>query len=120
MSRSASSNIIKLRKHPGDEPRKVTLEGLTCQLDEDRDLAHRTDNPAAAIKATMAKAQLYGFLTEQAKARNLATEPEPKKLSNLEMARRFAFILEAAEHEAKEIGEVAPKLPGTANNATKK
>lgn len=44
---------------------RVTVESITTQLDEDRALAVRVDQPGAAIQATVAKAKLHGLLIDR-------------------------------------------------------
>ena len=75
------------------EPHGVTIEDIARQLDEDRDLAHRLGKPDAAIHATMGKAKLYGLISSQAEITNPRIDPEPKKYSDLEIARRLAFLI---------------------------
>lgn len=54
-----------------DTHRKWIGEKIACsinevvqQLDRDRELAWKCDNPAAAVSATMAKAKLLGFMDQ--------------------------------------------------------
>ncbi len=44
---------------------QVTLDSLLTELDEDRDLARRIDQPGAAIQAVSLKAKLTGLLVER-------------------------------------------------------
>ncbi len=43
----------------------VTKDILARECDAARDLAMATDNPAAAVTATMSKAKLYGLITDK-------------------------------------------------------
>jgi len=43
----------------------VTIESICEQLDADRALAYKQKNPSAAVAATMAKAKLFGLITEK-------------------------------------------------------
>lgn len=54
-----------------DQHRRWIAEKVACsinevvqQLDRDRELAWKTENPAAAVSATMAKAKLLGFMDQ--------------------------------------------------------
>lgn len=44
---------------------RITVDTLLSDLQEDRDLARRLNQPAAAISATMAKARLVGLLVDR-------------------------------------------------------
>lgn len=45
----------------------VTLESITKELDEDREMARNLEMPAAAISAVMGKAKLHGLITDKSK-----------------------------------------------------
>ena len=45
---------------------EVTVESIAAQLDADRALAIKQKNPSAAVSATVAKAKLYGLMTDKA------------------------------------------------------
>lgn len=45
----------------------VTVESLTKELDEDRELARKLEMPAAAVSAVMGKAKLHGLITDKSK-----------------------------------------------------
>lgn len=45
---------------------EVTIDTIAAELDEDRALAFKNDNPGAAVAATMGKAKLFGLLVERA------------------------------------------------------
>lgn len=45
----------------------VTVESLTRELDEDRELARNLEMPAAAVSAVMGKAKLHGLITDKSK-----------------------------------------------------
>ncbi len=91
------------------EPHSVTVEDIARQLDEDRDLAHRLGKPGAAIHATMGMAKLYGLISSQAEIADLRPEPEPKKYSDLEIARRLGFILARGAHELDVLNAIEKK-----------
>ena len=44
----------------------VTIEALTKELDEDRELARQEKQPSAAISAVMGKAKLHGLIIDKA------------------------------------------------------
>ena len=44
---------------------KISLESLMSDLDADRELARRLDQPSAAIQATVVKAKLAGLMVER-------------------------------------------------------
>lgn len=43
----------------------VTVDSITDELDENRELAREVNQPAAMTAATMGKAKIHGFLTNQ-------------------------------------------------------
>ena len=45
----------------------VTVESLTRELNEDRELARSLEMPAAAVSAVMGKAKLHGLITDKSK-----------------------------------------------------
>lgn len=45
----------------------VTIESLTRELNEDRELARKLEMPAAAVSAVMGKAKLHGLITDKSK-----------------------------------------------------
>jgi len=46
----------------------VTVDSLTKELEEARELALRIENPAPAVSATLGKAKLHGLLTDKIEA----------------------------------------------------
>ena len=93
------------------EPHGVTIDDIAHQLDEDRDLAHRLGKPGAAIHATMGKAKLYGFISSQAEIPNPRLDPEPKKYTDLEIARRLAFLISSGIDKANALSEIKKNQP---------
>jgi phage terminase small subunit len=63
-----------------DEARErtmVTVESLTRELDEDRELAREVAAPSAAISAVLGKAKLHGLLVDKTDNKiTLAVSPE--------------------------------------------
>jgi hypothetical protein len=47
------------------ERHEVTVDSMAAQLDADRAFAYQCKNPAAAVSATLAKAKLFGLLTDR-------------------------------------------------------
>lgn len=54
----------------GAERALVTIESITRELDEDRELARKLEMPAAAISAVMGKAKLHGLLVDKSEVAN--------------------------------------------------
>jgi hypothetical protein len=44
---------------------EVTVESMARQFDEDRTFAYTCKNPGAAVAATLAKAKLFGLMTDR-------------------------------------------------------
>lgn len=63
---------IKLRveqlKQLSQKRHMVTVDSLTKELEEARELALRIENPAPAVSATLGKAKLHGLLTDKIEA----------------------------------------------------
>lgn len=93
------------------EPHGVTIDDIARQLDEDRDLAYRLGKPGAAIHATMGKAKLYGLISSQVEIANPLLDPEPKKYSDLEIARRLAFLLAHGIDKANALNTIEENHP---------
>jgi phage terminase small subunit len=70
----------------------VTVDSLTDEFDENRELAFQTAQPAAANGATAGKARLHGLDKADAPTVNIAGD-NVIVLSDLELARRLAFML---------------------------
>ncbi len=58
--------VIKLQEE-ARERTLVTVESLTRELDEDRELARAEKQTSAAISAVMGKAKLHGLVTDKTK-----------------------------------------------------
>lgn len=59
------ARVAELRAHTA-EKYEITLDLIARQLDEDRALAFKCDNPSAAVAATVAKGKLAGLFVEKA------------------------------------------------------
>jgi hypothetical protein len=74
----------------------VTVDGLTTKLEATREMAMDTKQPAAATGAIMATARLHGLDKSDAKvAVNVQQNTAKVELSDKELARRMAHIIEA-------------------------
>ena len=56
--------VEALQKHH-QQRHAVTVDSLTNELIEDRELAHKNEQASAAIAATMGKAKLHGLLKDK-------------------------------------------------------
>lgn len=70
------------------ERHKVTVGTLTAELEEARDLAKRTEQPAAMVSATLGKAKIHGLTADNAVTVNVTnTLPESDKALLAEYAK---------------------------------
>lgn len=84
------------------ERSQVTIESITKELDEDRQLARDNDQAAAAVSAVMNKAKLHGLVVNK-------TEVTRKRaLEDLDDGEIDALIA-SAEGREDEAGEITPK-----------
>lgn len=56
--------VVKMQE-AARERTLVTVESLTRELDEDRELARGLEMPAAAVSAVMGKAKLHGLIVDK-------------------------------------------------------
>jgi len=78
----------------------VTIDLITAELDEARQLALRLENPAAAVSAIIGKAKLHGLISNKIEVK---AERMPKEEITLhEVARRIISKLMEVQMEAKE------------------
>ena len=74
-SRLLSNVMVQTRltelQEKGAERALVTIESITRELDEDRELARKLEMPAAAISAVMGKAKLHGLLVDRSENVNV-------------------------------------------------
>lgn len=78
---------------------EVTVDSLTDEYEEARDLALNIEQPSAAISATTGKARLHGLDKQESVQVNV--QQNTVKLTNLELARRLAGILQIGAMEAE-------------------
>lgn len=55
----------------------VTVESLTRELNEDRELARSLEQPSAAVSAVMGKAKLHGLITDKSKTDTTISASDP-------------------------------------------
>lgn len=77
----------------------VSVDSLTTELDEARDLAIDCKNPSAAVSATTAKAKLHGLLIEKTQLETLNKNVDNSRLSDAEI--EAIIIAERAKDKAK-------------------
>ena len=66
---NVQSRLAELQER-GAERALVTIETITKELDEDRELARKLGMPAAAVTAVMGKAKLHGLLIDRSEVAN--------------------------------------------------
>jgi phage terminase small subunit len=78
----------------------VTVDSLTRELDEDRELARSLAMPSAAISAVMGKAKLHGLASDRMALGGDAKNPTPIQIaSSKDIARAMLLIISRAEQE---------------------
>jgi hypothetical protein len=99
---------------------RVTVETLTAELDEARELAARVDQPSAMTAATIAKGKLHGLIVDRKESgapgdfAGLQSAAEVLALVTTELGAETAALL------AKALGKQAasePEAPDTARDA---
>lgn len=65
MARRKVSSRVGFLQEALTERTMVTLEGLTKELDQNREMAHATKNAGAMNQSTMGKAKLHGLLVDK-------------------------------------------------------
>ena len=61
-----ASRVVELQEEHR-ERHNVTVDTITAELDEARDLAKKTEQPAAMTGAVMGKAKIHGLITDKSK-----------------------------------------------------
>ena len=89
-----ASRVAELQAHHQQRHHDVTVDTLTSEYDEARELALGIEQPSAAISATSGKAKLHGYDKGEAKV-EVNIKQNTVQLSDLELARRMAHIIEA-------------------------
>ena len=100
-----NENIIKriaeLQGHH-QQRHDVTVDTLTKEYEGAREMALDNEQPSAAISATSGKARLHGLDKGDGGVAINIQSPPPVQLSKLELARRWAHILDVGAMEAKD------------------
>lgn len=79
----------------------ITVDSITEELIEDREFARQQGQASAAISATVHKAKLHGLMVEKQEVTGKdGKDLIPEQLSDLDLARRIAFVLSKASAEA--------------------
>jgi len=73
----------------------VTVDSLTVELDEAKDLANTTKNPSAAVSAIVAKAKLHGLLIEKRQLETIGRTRDAKRLTDEELEEEIILAREA-------------------------
>jgi phage terminase small subunit len=73
---NVSLKVMELQK-AASERTLVTVESLTRELNEDRELARKLENPSAAVSAVMGKAKLHGLITDKTKNDTTVNASDP-------------------------------------------
>jgi len=101
---------------------RVTIESLTQELDEARELAARVDQPSAMTAATIAKGKLHGLMVERKETgqpgdfSGQQSAAEVLAVVEAELGKETAALLTAALARRDE----ASALPGAACDATER
>ncbi len=87
-------------KAQGASAAVVTAQTIALQLDDDRKLAHKVEQPGAAVSASMGKAKLFGLISDRHE--HTGKDGGPIKVDDVsitEAARRIAFALAKAAED---------------------
>jgi hypothetical protein len=86
------------------ERHEITVDRITEMLEEDRKLAQQEGQAGAAVSASMAIAKLHGLILDRKELTGKNGEPlsPVREFTELESARRIAFILGKAVRRQKE------------------
>ena len=84
------NRVAELQVHH-QQRHDVTVDTLTTEYEEARDLAMNIEQPSAAISATSGKAKLHGFDKAESVQVNIQ---QNVKISKLELARRMMHIIQ--------------------------
>lgn len=80
-----SSRIMELQAEHALR-HNVTIDSLTAELDEDRELARTEKQASAAITAVMGKAKLHGLITDKKELGGVGGEPIQVTIGNKDAA----------------------------------
>jgi hypothetical protein len=100
---------------------RVTVESLTQELDEARELAARVDQPSAMTAATIAKGKLHGLMVERKEQgqpgdfAGLQSAADVMEVLKAELGEEAAALLSAALERRQEAS--APEVPDATRDA---
>ena len=81
----------------------MTIASIADQLDEDRALAHKVEQPGAAVSASIAKAKLFGLVQDRhehfGKGGGAIQTEELTERSTRDIAKALCMIFARAETE---------------------
>lgn len=89
-----ASRVAELQNHHQQRHHDVTVDTLTSEYDEARELALGIEQPSAAISATSGKAKLHGYDKGEGSV-EINIQQNTVQLTDLELARRLAHVIEA-------------------------
>jgi hypothetical protein len=97
------SRVNKL-KAAHRERHEITVDDLVAELEEARSMATKIENPSAMVSASLGKGKLLGLVVEKRELTGKNGEPlnPVRELTDVESARRIAFILGRALRRQKE------------------
>jgi len=95
---------VKHLKAQHQKRHNVTVNSLTVELDEAKDLANTTKNPSAAVSAIVAKAKLHGLLIEKRQLETIGRKRTPAQLTDEELEEEIILAREAREARKREEG----------------
>lgn len=72
---------------------EVTVDSLTKELEEARELAKKTDSPSAMVSATMGKGKLHGLIIDRSKIAGDPDEPLKIDVTDRDRAKALAVLL---------------------------
>jgi hypothetical protein len=86
------------------ERHQITVDDLVAELEEARAMATKIENPSAMVSASLGKGKLLGLVVEKRELTGKNGEPlnPVRELTDVESARRIAFILGRALRRQKE------------------
>lgn len=88
-----ASRVAELQTHQ-QQRHDVTVDTLTSEYENARELAMGIEQPSAAISATSGKAKLHGFDKGEGNV-EVNIQQNTVQLTDLELARRLAHVIEA-------------------------
>jgi len=87
-----ATRVAKLQKMH-QKRHEVTVDSLTKELEEARDLAKETKSPAAMVSATMGKGKLHGLVIDRSKIAGDPDEPLKVDVTDRDRAKALAALV---------------------------